>query len=430
MKLRAFHGADGDCLLLTSGDGEHALLVDGGRSGAFARNASPVLAAMREAGRQLDLVCVSHIDDDHISGILTLVEDELAWRVFEFQSEFDPEEAEEPDRGRPPEIAAVWHNALFELVGEEMELQVAEGLSTNASLLLGSGETGMRELAESLDNLATGEAASLELSRRLSAEQLGIPVNPEAGGGLLLRGGAGELVELGDVELRVLGPSEDDVVRLRDSFQRWLDENAARLTRIRAELADDEEDLSAAIAANPMLAASLGQGVESVTPPNLASIMLYASESEESILLTGDGVSSEILGGLDHHGLLADDGTCHVTVLKVQHHGALANVTDEFVRRVTADHYLFCGNGRHENPEIEVIEAFARARLQGLDGGDLLGPDEPFKFWFTSSPESDLTVSQKEHMEAVAALVETLVAGSGGRLEAEFLEAGSFEVLS
>jgi Metallo-beta-lactamase superfamily len=430
VKLRAFHGADGDCLLLTSGDEEHALLVDGGRSGPFTKNASQVLAAMREVGRQLDLVCVSHIDDDHISGILTLVEDELAWRVFEFQSEFHPEEAEEPDHARPPEIAAVWHNALFELVGEEMELRVAEGLSTHASLLLGSSETGMHELAESLDNLATGEAASLELSRRLSAEQLGIPVNPEAGGGLLLRGGAGELVELGEVELRVLGPSEDDVERLRGSFQKWLDNNAARLARIRAELVADEDDLSAAIAANPMLAASLGQGVESVTPPNLASIMLYATEGDESVLLTGDGVSSEILEGLDHHGLLADDGTCHVTVLKVQHHGALANVTDEFVRRVTADHYLFCGNGRHENPEIEVIEAFARARLEGFDGGAPFGPDAPFKFWFTSSPESDLTTAQKEHMERVDEVVEQLAAGSGGRLTAEFLETGSFEVLS
>jgi hypothetical protein len=430
VKLRAFHGSDGDCLLLASGDGEHSLLIDGGRSGPFTKNASPVLAAMRGADRPLDLICVSHIDDDHISGILTLVEDELAWRVFEFQSEFQPDDAEEPDHPRPPEISTVWHNALFELVGEEMELQVAEGLATHASLLLGSSEVGMRQLAESLDNLATGEAASLELSRRLSAEQLGIPVNPQADGGLLLRGGPGEIVELGDVELRVLGPSEDDVERLRGSFQTWLDNNAARLAKIRAELAADEDDLSAAVAANPTLAASLGQGVEGVTPPNLASIMLYATEGDQSVLLTGDGVSSEILEGLEHHELLADDGTCHVTVLKVQHHGALANVTEEFVRRVTGDHYVFCGNGRHENPEIEVIEAFAQARLEGFDGGDPLGPDAPFKFWFTSSPASDLTASQKEHMEAVAGLVETLVADSAGRLEAEFLEDGSFEVLS
>jgi hypothetical protein len=50
-------------------------------------------------------------------------------------------------------------------------------------------------------------------------------------------------------------------------------------------------------------------------------------------------------------------------VLKVQHHGALAIVTQEFVGYVAADHYLFWGKGAHSDPEMEVVEAFARARL-------------------------------------------------------------------
>jgi hypothetical protein len=428
VKLRAFHGSDGDCLLLTTEDGSRNLLVDGGRSGAFQDHARPVLAAVAQAGGRLDRVCVSHIDDDHISGILTLVEDELAWRVFDFARQLDPT-TPEPGHPRPPEIGAVWHNALFELVGEEMELQVAEGLATHASLLVGSTDDTLRELGESLENLATGEAASLELSRRLSAEQLGIAVNPETAGGLLLRGGPADVVELGGMTLRLLGPSQDDVEGLRGRFESWLAANQARLDRIRSELRDDEEDLSAAVLANPMLAASLGQGAESVTAPNLASIMLWAEEGERSVLLTGDGVSDEVLEGLRHHDLLGDGDACHATVLKLQHHGALANVTETFVQRVTADHYLFCGNGRHENPEIEVVEALALARLEGIAGSGPLGPDAPFKFWFTSSPASDLTESQREHMEAVAARVEDLIAGSGGRLSAEFLDDGSFEVL-
>ena len=86
------------------------------------------------------------------------------------------------------------------------------------------------------------------------------------------------------------------------------------------------------------------------------------------MLLTGDGVSQEILDGLARHGKLDANGRIHVNVLKVQHHGALANVEADFVKRVTADHYVFCGNGAHHNPEIEVVEAFAKARLTGIDG--------------------------------------------------------------
>ena len=93
-----------------------------------------------------------------------------------------------------------------------------------------------------------------------------------------------------------------------------------------------------------------------------------------------------------------------MNVLKVQHHGALANVEAKFVKRVTADHYVFCGNGAHHNPEIEVVEAFAKARLTGIDSDGPVGPAAPFKFWFTSSPETpDSTASQsrRAHMKAV-----------------------------
>ena len=38
---------------------------------------------LREPGRELDVVYVSHIDKDHISGVLALLENELEWRVHE-----------------------------------------------------------------------------------------------------------------------------------------------------------------------------------------------------------------------------------------------------------------------------------------------------------------------------------------------------------
>ena len=34
-------------------------------------------------GATLELVYVSHIDNDHISGVLQLLEDEAEWRVFD-----------------------------------------------------------------------------------------------------------------------------------------------------------------------------------------------------------------------------------------------------------------------------------------------------------------------------------------------------------
>jgi hypothetical protein len=84
--------------------------------------------------------------------------------------------------------------------------------------------------------------------------------------------------------------------------------------------------------------------------------------------------------------------------------------------------YVFCGNGAHHNPEMEVVEEFARARLDRLD--------TEFTFWFTSSSATpDLSEKRKTHMEAIESQVHTLIANSGGLMKAEFIPEGHFDVL-
>ena len=109
MKMTVFHAGDGDCLLLSSTDDPpHHILVDGGRKGAFDKDARKLLGKMREDDQKLDVICVSHIDEDHISGILRIMEDEVEWRVHEFrkaQAEADGGAVPPaPRRPRPPSI--------------------------------------------------------------------------------------------------------------------------------------------------------------------------------------------------------------------------------------------------------------------------------------------------------------------------------------
>jgi hypothetical protein len=52
----------------------------------------------------------------------------------------------------------------------------------------------------------------------------------------------------------------------------------------------------------------------------------------------------------------------HVDILKVPHHGSANNVELAFFKKVTADHYVFSGNGEHGNPERETIEMLLAAR--------------------------------------------------------------------
>jgi len=440
VKLRVFHASDGDCLLLSSSDAKpRRILIDGGRKSSFEDHTRAVLGQLREAGGKLHVVCVSHIDDDHISGVLKLVEDEVRWRAFEFLQSEDPD-APEPEDPRPPEIGEVWHNGLYRLVGDNIAPSVEGVLEAVATFLAGSTDERLQDLASRFDDLATGERASMELSRRLSDEQLGIALNPRSGGPdtLVKRGTSGdpadgEKISLGKLRISVLGPSDDDIERLRAAWEEWLGENEDALKELQKKMLDDEDRLgtvSPSIVANPMLDAALGEGLADVTEPNLASVMLLVEESGKRILLTGDGISSEILAGLEHHGKMPANGTLHVNVLKVQHHGALANVEQEFVKRVTADHYIFCGNGAHHNPEKEVVEAFAKARIEGIDDDGPVGPSTSFKFWFTSrSTTPGLTQARRDHMKLIEDTVKALRQGHQNRMKApHFLETGSFEI--
>jgi hypothetical protein len=203
-----------------------------------------------------------------------------------------------------------------------------------------------------------------------------------------------------------------------------------RIATIRGDARRDVERLEASELDRvlfPLLeeAKHLGQRAF-VTAPNLASLMLLAEEDGEAILLTGDGHRDDILAGLRAAGHLANGAGLHVNVLKVQHHGSENNIDDPFCRTITANDYVFCGNGEHENPDFDVIRAIARSRL-GTPAERSPNPQStrPFRFWFNSSSAETEQAAAVAHMQALESLVGQLVASSNGTLVATFLDASS-----
>ena len=127
MKLRVFQSDKGDCMLLTSSDGRH-VLIDGGMSASYREHAAPALNLLQQAGTPLDTVYVSHIDQDHIAGVLRMAGDLVAWKVFDFQRANGNPGAPMPDMPRPPEILKVWNNSFHEQVGVNLVVEVLVAL--------------------------------------------------------------------------------------------------------------------------------------------------------------------------------------------------------------------------------------------------------------------------------------------------------------
>ena len=169
---------------------------------------------------------------------------------------------------------------------------------------------------------------------------------------------------------------------------------------------------------------TLMQAIRYVTRPvqvskGIIPLMLLVEEGKKSVLLTGDGHADDILDGLKHHGRLDSDHRVHVDVLKVQHHGSEHNMTEEFAERVSADQYVFCGNGKHENPDLRVVELLCQRRLERNDG-------KSFKLWFNSSAAAAPSGTPRQHMRELETLVAKLQGNAGGLIKARFLDAPSF----
>ncbi|MGB5160404.1 MAG: MBL fold metallo-hydrolase [Thermoanaerobaculia bacterium] len=432
MRMTVFQSDKGDCLLLTSTSGKN-ILVDGGMSKSFVDHVADELARLRQRGQGLDLVYVSHIDQDHIAGVLKLMDDILDWKVFHFQRANGNPTFPQPDSPEPPEVKAIWHNSFHEVLGKNAG-PIEDMLAANASLLSALDLDWARGLAERAGDLATSMNEAARLSRRIGAGQLGIPLNRQYDHGLMFVSDPPTPIRLGSLRLSVIGPYAEDLKNLRDAWNKWLRSQQGRkqLRKIREDARDDERRLGADefesfVGSVPLEAAALGDRDE-VTPPNLASLMLLVTEGQKKALLTGDGHADDILAGLESCNQLAAGGGIHVDVLKIPHHGSEFNTTSDFCRRVTANHYVFCGNGAHHNPDTRVVTAYVDSRL-GSPSKRSKNPEagDPFRFWFNSSPTMQ-DAKFPAHMQEVRDLVDSAVGRSNGQMSGRFLRTSKFEL--
>lgn len=322
----------GDCLILHYGSKKDPglMLIDGGPSNVYKPHLKPRLAEIRKArglaghaSLPVDLLMVSHIDDDHIKGVLELTKELI--------------EAKNARQPLPLKIKGVWHNTFDDIIGNNpKELTAAVTAQFGAASL--SGEV---DEVEGLDPDAAKVLASVSQGFRLrdDTRALKLRINPEFSGKLVIAKGKGKKIDMGkSLKFTVIGPMKNEVLALQKEHDVFLKKK--------------EKEKGALAAFTDSSAA------------NLSSVVVLAEAGKKRILLTGDARGDKVLEGLELVGLLKQDGKSriHVDILKGPHHGSNRNVEKIFFERITADHYVFSGNGEHGNPERETLEMLLAAR--------------------------------------------------------------------
>lgn len=350
--LEAVYAGKGDALILHCGDESepHWILIDGG-TGVWGKFLRPRLDEIREENGlselPLDMVMVSHIDDDHINGVLSLMRSVAR--------------DDAPDYS----VATLWHNAFDKLVGTASE-EIVGLLDTEPDVDPG-GAASVRQGIQLNDYAAEAIAKgrlTLNGFFRGNDDFPALVIANEANVRPFDVGTSG-------VRFTVLAPNSK---RLGEYQERWHKEIE------KLKLAEDL-DAAARVASVGALNPNDAFTFEDESPFNLASIVVLAEANGRRMLLTGDATGADVVEGLvlaghlpreallDQAGLDADRAEptrpvprFHVDLLKIPHHGSPNNVTTGFFRRVTADHYVFSGNGEHGNPNPHTFDMLREAR--------------------------------------------------------------------
>jgi hypothetical protein len=359
LSLDVLPARKGDCLLLHYGtkDDPGLIVIDGGPAQVYKPHLKPRLERIRQARAlgnndrlPIDIVMVSHIDDDHINGILEMTKEIIAAGV------------QKPPL--PVRALSVWHNSLEEILQDTPDVLVGAVTAQYGTASL-SGDPETEGLDETAAMVLSSVAQGVQLRENL--KKLKWSINREFDGALVRANAGMEPLTLDrGPTLHVVGPMEPELAALQREYAKFLRES---------EKKRKERELLAAFTDRSI--------------PNLSSIVVLVELGGKTILLTGDARGDKILEGLEMMGLLkpGPGETLHVDIMKVPHHGSDRTLDPVFFRRVTADHYVFSGDGEHGNPERGTLEMLLDER-----------PNERFTMHFTY-PVSEIDNGRRKEWE-------------------------------
>lgn len=356
--LEVLQAKFGDALILHFGDDDnHRLMViDGGPAGVYKNHLKPRLLEWKDElspGKPLPLsmVMVSHMDDDHVNGIVALTNDMLAIKQ---------------DQKTPPfKLGNFWFNTFDDIINN---LQIPK-LAAVASAASVADVNKLPGLSKKVERSIAAVIASTNQGRDLrdNAKALSARVNkgfPKKNGEPGFVRGDKDMgaIDWDGLAITVVHPNQQ---RLEEYQKKWDAD-----LKLALEKGDDS-----------IIIAALADRDKS--PFNLASIVCLIELDGKTILLSGDSRSDDLLKGLEENGLLDDKGRLHVNIFKIPHHGSVRNANDDVYKKVTADHYVISADGKHDNPDKGLLDLLAATLKKG-------------KLWFTNKTgEHDLEKKMK-----------------------------------
>lgn len=286
----------GDSLLVEYGDSAKPkrILIDAGTSGSYPA-VKKKLESLPKNQRVFELLVVTHIDIDHIGGILPLLDDA---------------------KGLGLKFKEIWFNGyehLTDLLGPK------QGEQLSARIIDGGYKWNAK-----FDERAVVVPDDGPLPRK----------------------------NVAGMKITLLSPMRAQLLKLEKEWNKII-RAAGLVPGVGAKVSPEEIDDLLGDEEIDVEALATSKFKSDKTPPNGSSIAFVASHDGKSVLFGADAFPGVLANSLAR---MSEAERKEISVLKMPHHGSRSNVSNELLAALGCDTYLVSSSGqRYSHPNREAI---------------------------------------------------------------------------
>lgn len=311
MNIKFLPAFNGDCILISF---EHEnrkrnILIDGGVPRTYQRHLKPELEEIIQKGENIDLLIVTHIDDDHIGGIKELYQD------TGFNKDF---------------IKQVWFNSgnlLSDYFNTKRDPARAVKIikDNQTSMSVKQGNTLEKALIEEKGNWVQG----------------------------LISVSEDKIFFLG-LSITILSPNEEKLKKLNKHWETEMNK--------KVKMSKEHDDFDISI--SELVSRKFN---EDTAIPNGSSIALLLEAENMSVLLLGDAHPSVICDSLEKLKLASQENRLKLDLVKVSHHASKGNTSPKLLSLIECNKFVISTDGsQHGLPDKEAIARVIAAQSNSV----------------------------------------------------------------
>ncbi|MCY7008349.1 MBL fold metallo-hydrolase [Fusobacterium simiae] len=346
IKIKIFPAFYGDCFLITIQEEEKVIniLIDGGLSKTYEDYLKPILTEIAEKGEELTLLICTHIDSDHIRGLISFLADNNTKKYINIKEIWFNgfEQIINSERNLSGNIKNSDENIIDDIIKKGYEDEFIE--TTNISIKEGISLSSLIEYGKYNHNTISNKKAIVD-----SLEKIEISKN---------------------ISIKIINPNTYILNRLEKEWQSEMNKKnfyfsisknlklvssfEFLISRLRDYYTKETNKISSKDSIEDYLTDLKSEDYSIV---NESSISFILEAYNKKFLFLGDS----IIRNKDKCNIISNiineyGDSVEFEVIKLSHHGSNCNISKDFINIFKAKEYIFSTNSeRFDHPDMDVI---------------------------------------------------------------------------